>query len=278
MGTDIRPFIQALLEPTPVDSFFSESMPAGTLTVEVFDAPGAPAKQILLDGIYPFSTILDIKLAIFNKYKRADVAHPDFVFLGRLKFGTKIETIDFNWSASASASENITLFDPIQIATHKISLDSRFVDSNGSRRDVRRTNMERVIFEERFTREAVTPTDPLPKLRAYFYNVLKDVMPGERPIAELDWNGRLYPYFPSLSPSSDTVTAAQKAQAKKLADNLLVRSAFFKRLEQILNSGQPIFPLTLSGIQYILLSFTRPAVIPGVEMLFDEVPVNNRKP
>lgn len=271
MTTDIKQFIQALLEPTPVDSFFSEQMPNGTLTVEVFDTPGAEAKQIVLENIYPFSTLLDVKLAIYNKYRRADAAHPDFVFLGRPKFGTKFETIDYNWSISVTASESIVLYNPTDSASQKVQVDSRFVDSSGTRRDVRRTNMERVTIEEKFV--GSTPT-----LKAYFYSVLEQMIPGERPISELDWNGRLYPYFPSLTQSSNVITAAQKAQAKRLADNLLVRSMFFKRLEQVLNSGQPIFPVTLSGIQYILLSFTRPTAIPGVEVLFYEVPVNGRRP
>jgi hypothetical protein len=268
---DIKPFIQALLEPTSVDSFFSETMPVGTMTVEVFDTPGAEAKQILLESIYPFSTLLDIKLALYNKYKRADGAHPDFVFLGRQKFGTKIEPIDYNWSASTSPSDTVLLQDPAEIAKKVLPADSKFVDATGARRDVRRTNMERVTFEDKFGAA-------VPRLRAYFYGFLKGLVPGPRPVSELDWNGRLYPYFPALTISSDEITPAQRTQGKKLADNLLVRSMFFRRLEQVLNSGQPIYPLTLSGIQYLLLSYTKPTAIPGVEVLFYEVPVNERRP
>lgn len=272
MTADIRPFIQGLLEPTSVDSFFSETMSAGTLTVEVFDTPGAEAKQILLKDIYPFSTILDIKLAIYNKYKRADVAHPDFVFLGKSKFGTKMETVDYNWSISVAPSELVLLNDPVSSASGKVSVDSKFVDATGARRDVRRTNMERATFEDKFGNAAP------PKLQAYFYSVLEKLVPGPRPISELDWNGRLRPYFPTLSISSDAITPAQKLQATKLAENLVVRSVFFRKLEQVLNSGQPIYPLTLSGIQYMLLSFTKPVAIPGVEVLFYEAPVNKRRP
>ena len=262
---DIRPFIQSILDPAPVESFFSDSMPTGILTVEIYDTPGAPAKQVDLDNIYPFSTLLDIKLAIYHKYRRAEAAHPDFVFLGATKFGTKMATIDYNWSIG---SETIVLNDPMTATTP----DSKFVDATGARRDVRRTSAERTSFEEKFG--SASP----PKLKAYFYSVLEALISGPRPMSELNWNGRLYPYFPTLSISSNEITAAQKVQAKKLVENFLVRSAFFKKLEFVLNSGQPIYPLSLTSVQYLLLSFTKPAEIPGVEVLFYEAPVNERRP
>ena len=67
MATDIKSFLQSILEPTSVDTFFSENMPTGQLNIEVFDTPGEEPKRIVLDDIYPFSTLLDIKLAIYNK-------------------------------------------------------------------------------------------------------------------------------------------------------------------------------------------------------------------
>lgn len=276
MATDIKSFLQSILEPTSVDTFFSENMPTGQLTIEVFDTPGEEPKRIVLEDIYPFSTLLDIKLAIYNKYRRLDSAHPDFVFLGRVISDTNVESVDFNWSISTRPSDNVLLYNPIDAVLHKIPVDSKFVDSTGNRREVRRTNMERVTFEEKFPLNSAE--DPTPKLRAYFYSVLERMMPGERPIGEQDWNGRLYPYFPLLTPNSTTPTENQKAQAKKLADNFIVRSLFFKRLETIITTSQTLYPLTLSAVQYLLLSFTKPTMIPGVEVLFYEIPVNERKP
>ena len=241
------------------------------MMVEVFDTPGSEPKQVLLENIFPFSTLLDIKLALYNKFRRTDSAHPDFVFIGRSIFGTKIETIDYNWSISINPAESVLMNNPIASASGKVSVDTKFVDATGSRRDVRRTSMERTTVEDKF---GISP----PKIQAFFYSFLESLIPGPRPISELDWNGRLYPYFPNLSLSISKITEEQRTQAKKLADYFIVRSGFFRRLEQILNSGQPIHPLHLSGIQYILLSFTKPAKLPGVEVLFYEIPVNARRP
>ena len=272
MTTDIKTFIGDILGPTSVESFFSEAAPAGTITVEVYDTPGSEPKQIILDNIFPFSTLLDVKLALYNKFRRSDRAHPDFVFLGRPVFGTKMETIDYNWSASMDPSKSVVLSNPVALTSGKISADAKFVDANGDRRDVRRTSMERTTIEDKFG-------TTIPVLQAYLYSFLEGLIPGSRPVSEQDWNGRLYPYFPNLSAeTSKAVTPQQKAQAKKLADYILVRAAFFRRLEQILNSGQPIYALSLSGIQYLLLSFAKPVTIPGVEVLFYEVPVNGRRP
>ena len=277
MATDIKSFLKGLLEPTSVDSFFSENMSTGALTIEILDTPGGEPKRVVLDDIYPFSTLLDIKLAIYNKYRRADTAHPDFVFLAHVVSDTQVESVDFNWSISATPSENVLLNNPVDSVLGKVPADSKFVDSTGNRREVRRTNLERTTFEEKFP-STDGAKEPPPKLRAYFYSALEQMVRGERPISELDWNGRLYPYFPSLGASARTITEGQKTQFKKLADNFIVRSLFFKRLETIVTTSQNVYPLTLSAVQYLLLSFTKPVAIPGVEVLFYEVPVNERRP
>jgi hypothetical protein len=276
MATDMKSFIAAILEPTSVDSFFSENMPTGVLSIEIFDTPGEEPKRISLEDIYPFSTLLDIKLAIYNKYRRSDFAHPDFLFLGSIVSDTQIEPVDFTWSISSSPSDNVLLNNPIDSVLHKIPVDSKFVDATGNRRELRRTNIERVTLEEKFPFNSAE--DSVPKLRAYFYSALEKMMPGQRPIGEHDWNGRLYPYFPLLTMSSNTISEKQRVQARKLADNLIVRSLFFKRLETLISTSQTIYPLTLSAVQHLLLSFTKPKTIPGVEVIFYEVPVNERRP
>jgi hypothetical protein len=273
MATDMKSFLKALLEPTSVDTFFSENMSTGALPIEILDTPGEELKRVTLEDIYPFTTLLDIKFAIYNKYKRADYAHPDFVFLANVVSDTQVEPVDFSWSISTmSSDEKILLHNPTDSALQKVPVDSKFVDSAGNRKELRRTNLERMKIEDIF------PPGKVPKLRAYFYYALEDMIPGERPISELDWNGRLYPYFPSLSISSHTITETQKNQAKRMGDNFIVRSLFFKRLETIVKTSQTVIPLSLTSVQYILLSFKKPTSIPGVEVLFYKIPVNERRP
>ena len=273
MATDMKSFLKALLEPTSVDTFFSENMSTGALPIEILDTPGEELKRVTLEDIYPFTTLLDIKFAIYNKYKRADYAHPDFVFLANVVSDTQVEPVDFSWSISTmSSDEKILLHNPTDSALQKVLVDSKFVDSAGNRKELRRTNLERMKIEDIF------PPGKVPKLRAYFYYALEDMIPGERPISELDWNGRLYPYFPSLSISSHTITETQKNQAKRMGDNFIVRSLFFKRLETIVKTSQTVIPLSLTSVQYILLSFKKPTSIPGVEVLFYKIPVNERRP
>ena len=269
---DIKTFIETILDPTFVDSFYGAVLEAGTLIVAVYESSGPP-KKVTLTHIFPFMTVFDIKLAIYNAYKRDDRAHPDFVFLGRPKFGTKLETTDFTWSFSATPTEPVLLLNPTATASG-LALDSRFINSTGGRRDIRRTDMERVTIEEKFLQRNA----PVPVLNAYFYSALEAMIPGERPLSEQDWNGRLYPFFPTLSIANHTITTEQRAQAKKLADNFVIRRIFFSRLEDILNSGQPIVSVTLSAIRYLRLTYTKPTVIPGIEVLFYEVPVNERRP
>ena len=274
---DIKPFIESILDPQFVDSFYGPVIGTETITVMVYENPGTEPRRLPLNQMFPFMTLFDIKLAIYNAYKRDDKAHPDYVFLGIPRFGTMIETTDYTWSFSATPTESVLLKNLTGVAAGKLSvpaIDSRFVDTDGGRKNILRTNTDGITIEDKFFQK----TAKLPVLHAYLYRTLEAMIPGERPLSERDWNGRLYPYFPALSIGNDTLTLDQRNQAKKFADNFVVRRRFFAKIDEILETGAPMTTVNLSAVKYIRLSYTKPKVIPGIEVIFYEVPVNERRP
>ena len=274
MEEQTKKFIETILEPSPVESLYGEALESGMIEIMVFETPRTEPRKVTLTQMFPFMTILDIKLALYHHFRRSDRAHPDFVFLGKPREESVLETTDFTWSLSATPTDPIYLAN-LSKSTNPL-IDARFVDSNGTRKAVRRTDTERMTIEDKLLKSG--DGGPI-ILHAYFYEAIKEMIPGERPIGERDWNGCLYPYFPKLTVGADTVTSEQRTQGKKLADNFIVRRLFYLRIEEeILKQGVPVVPVNLSAVRYLRLIYTKPTAISGIEVLFYEVPVNERRP
>ena len=94
---DLKSFIDTLLDPAPLESLYGRPFTRGTVLVDVYKNPGEEPEQIPLVDIFPFMTIFDLKLAIYNYYleRHDDRAHPDFVFIASSKYGDgkNLETI-----------------------------------------------------------------------------------------------------------------------------------------------------------------------------------------
>jgi hypothetical protein len=257
-------YIESILDPKPIDSldFIRD------LRVLLYESPTQEPTELTLNSIYPFMSILDLKLAIYDRLKMDDRALPDFVFLGkRILPGKKLTPVEFNWSMAATPTEAVSLYPPFSLTAP----DPRFVESSGTRIPNGRTATDRVTLEDKYG-------DGVPVLHAYLYSAVLAAVPGPRPLSEQDWNGRIYPYFPTLQMGNDKPTEAQRAVAKKLARSFIRKRQFFMKLNGILTGGDPIYFITLKSILSTLLTFKKPERIPGVESIFYTVPVTAQLP
>ena len=221
-------------------------------------------------------TIYDIKLALYVHLGSKEEAIPEFVFLGRtIPPGKRIIPVNYQWFASSSPTETVSLHHPANLMKETTPLDSRFVESNGERRVLGITNLDRMTIEEVFLK---TEGATVPTLHAYLYSAVEPLISGERPLSELSWNGRLYPYFPQLSLSKDRPSAEQIANTRRFAKGFSRRRQFYGRLEEILESGEPLLPINMTGVKFLRLLFVKPKEFPGIEAMFYEVPVNARRP
>jgi hypothetical protein len=261
---EIQSYIESILDPKPIDSL--ETL--NELTVLLYDNPTEEPKELHFKSIYPFMTILDLKFAIYDRLKMDDRALPDFIFLGkRILPGKKLTPVEFNWSLSATPTEVVSLYPPFSLT----SPDQRFVEQSGTRINNGRTQTDRILLEDKYT-------NGIPIIQAYLYSAVDKSIPGVRPLSEHDWNGRIYPYFPTISLFNDKPTDIQRATANKLTRAFIRKRQFFMKLDNILNGGDPIHYISLKSISSMLLTFKTPEKIPGIESVFYTVPVNNRIP
>lgn len=261
---EVQSYIESILDPKPIDSL--ETL--NELTVLLYDSPTEEPKELHFKSIYPFMTILDLKLAIYDRLKMDARALPDFVFLGkRILPGKKLTSVEFNWSLSATPTEVVSLYDPFNLT----GPDPRFVERSGTRINNARTQTDRVLLEDKYK-------SGVPIIQAYLYSAVDKSIPGVRPLSEYDWNGRIYPYFPTISLLNDKPTEAHRLTANKLTRAFIRKRQFFMKLDNILNGGDPVHYISLKSVSSMLLTFKTPEKIPGIESVFYTVPVNNRIP
>lgn len=255
-------YIESILDPKPIDSLDAIK----DLQVLLYESPSQEPTPLTLNSIYPFMTILDLKLAIYDRLKMDDKALPDFVFLGkRVAPGKKLTPVEFNWSISSAPTEAVSLYPPFSLSAP----DPRFAESSGARIQNGRTETDRVTLEDKYP-------DGVPTLHVYLFSAVEASIPGPRPVTEHDWNGRIYPYFPNLQ--SDKPTDLQRKVARTLTRSFIRKRQFFIKLNAILTGGDPIYYMTLKSIASMLLTFKKPERIPGIETIFYTVPVTTQMP
>lgn len=265
--------LQTMLAPSIAESF-RETMPAGEVSLLVFDEPEQPPRPLTLRNMFPFMTLYDVKLAIYAAIGD-DKALPEFTFLGRpFPPGKKLMPVDYAWSIPAQPDAPVVLPAPFELATAS-QVDARFVEASGERRILGILERDRITLEDLFLD---APGKKLPTFHVYFYKDIAALVPGPRPLTERDWNGRLFPYFPRLAASKDVPTDTARTRATKFMRGFLRRRQFLTLLEQFLEAGEPLLPLTMTAVRFMRLQYRKPKGAGGVDTLFYEVPVNERRP
>jgi len=268
----LEPFLDHILNPKITESLRT-TIPDGTVSILVYE--NAVPRPMTLRGIFPFMTVYDLKLAIFVAMKLAPKAIPEQTFLGRQLPGPasqkKYSPLDYMISFPANPTETIGLYNPYSLK----EVDSRFVSSAGEQRIVGITERDRMTLEDLLT---ISVDKRLPTFHVFFLEDLLNAYKGPQPMSELEWNGKFHPYFTHVSQRSMQPTKEQVERVRKFAKSYIRRQQLYLKLEASLDAGDPLLPLTATGIRYLRLTYTKPQQIPGIDALFYEAPVNGRRP
>jgi hypothetical protein len=267
----ISAFLDSVLDPTNVDSLREEG--AGEIELQIFNGATRTFESRLLRSMFPFMSIYDIKLAIYALMRQEDKALPEFTFLGRLSTIPKVQKflpLDYQWVDSTNPKDTMRLANPTQQVGAAVEPNRKFVESSGERRVLGMTDKSRLLIEEEYK--------TVPTLYVFFYQDLLVASDLPKPIAEGDWNGRFWPYFPALSAAADHPTAEMRTKARKFTKAFLVRRQFYTRLEEVLTAAEPLLPLKMTGVRYLRLRFPKPSEFPGIERMFYQFPVSERRP
>lgn len=235
--------------------------------------------------MYPFQTLDDLKIHIYESQQRSSAWLPSQTFIG-VPVGDVSEgpsdryiPTDTLWYNTLNPKYPFELQSPLKLCSTATNPDKRFVDAFGNVTQLGRIDRGRSTLEDLYIipREGVMPTfyafcarDMLDRL---------EIVEGE-PVGARDWNGRFLPYFPALGPTdyeptSELVEAANVRLRYTQAEEVLMRA-----LDESLGAAEPTVALQVSGIYALrllwLLESTRD--FEGCESMFFRVKANGRRP
>ena len=286
------------MEETPVSSFlkdffspqrlnnFQEPLHESPITIYIFRSAEGPPEKMVLEELYPFHTLQDIKTLIYIKKNSAAFA-PSFQSLllpismdedeSPESQSNRYTTAEYSWVDPSRASNVYTLKNPFQQATDA-SVDNRFVSSTGAKKVVGFTSRSRSTIED-----ILFPLlGEKPKiLHLFLYtDVLAKLDPALQ-TSEREWYGRLGPYFPEVQPeqSSDTLSSDARGRLEKQTTYFTQGLQLFRKVDSLLEEVV-LYPVALGGIKFLRFIWKSPEEedIESLETLFYKTTATSERP
>lgn len=279
----LTPFFKDFFKPQFVSSF-SENFPA--IRIVLFSSPTAQPQSFTLKT-FPFMTVYDLKVMIYQTLGKQASAHPHFQSLmapypleeaDPLVIAEEYTPLDFVWTkVENQQTELITLPNPFAQAS--ADQPNRSFTTDTGKKNTPFEDRYRVCLEDIIPR-IYEESEPLFHLFLY-----KDVLPlmnEELRASEREWAGRIEPYFPELSLQQDASTlSASRSEQIKIQDKYVSTTLeLLNNLEEILESGTvPLLELVLIGVKFIRFVWSRPEEkVSELENLFYELPATHERP
>lgn len=278
-------FLRKLFRLGFVSSFRDESLE--NLIVSVFHAPDQPPEPIRLTQLYPFSTTMDLKTAIYMTKGRDPNYHPQYqsvLIPTPLDAGQQEAMsdfyipLDFVWvKPGGSMSRDIYVLPNPFEALGAAEPDMRFVTAAGGIKAVDQPARDRVTLEDLLLKQYGS-ADPI--LHVYLYKDLLPKLAPELRTSEGQWYGRLGMFFPDLRPTSPLVPGPAQIDAMQPRVTYLTKQLqLLNHIETVLEEGAALLPIQLAGIRYLRLAWTDiPENMPSIENLFYELKVTQTRP
>lgn len=296
-ATTVAELIKKIKESRTMNSLFGVPDDLRKITILYHSSATAEPLTLTLTSIFPFYTMLDIKVAIYTELEKREEAAPIFQSLlyNPLELGSgessssksQFYSVDYYWSdpltkgfsskCEISEEKKIFLFNPFRHVKQeeKVTQDkkSRFVHQTGEIVNLERVSQSRLTYED-----AILSLLDEKKPPVFHLFLFKDVFAAAAPSSERDWNGLIRPYFPFLLMDQKGLTESNK-EVLALQDTQFSRQKEFGlRIEYLLRSGKPLLPLTLTGVRFLQFRWAAEKQGEGIEALFYDTKVSGARP
>jgi len=296
-STDI---FEKLFDPDVIDSLYAPYTEDNQrkIEIQVFRTRDEPSDTIELTDIYPFFSIQDLKVEIYDKINSlgspdAERYAPMFQFIG-IPYdedgneitdpetpGVFYDAIDYTFTKKGSPTV-LHLRNPIDAFSSK-KWDRRFVDSTGNRNtDIQNNPRHRVTLEDAFL---IPRGGTFPVLHLYLYNRLRRFMPEDikeiGKLSESEFQGRVFNYFPTVNRNQDGTSLTSDQQ--KLVNQSV---QFHSNSKKIINSViEPLvtdfdFPVKpkIKDVNFLQLLWVEKIRDKTLDLIFYQTAVNTRIP
>jgi len=270
--------------PKPLASFH-----VPTLNPVVYlQSKSGEAEAIELDELYPFMTIQDIKTYIYIQKGKAREFHPSFqallIPMDAEPSEKQTETyipLDFafvNMDKKGKILVTHTLRNPFTRAQPDSPVDDSFVTASGKKKILKISNRSNSTMEDVFLEVFATKR---PVIHLFLYS---DVISGLDEAflkTEREWNGRIYPSFPLLTPDYEEVLEEkeEKLYLDACVTNVTNTIDMMNNLNDLIDTtggmsrSVPLTPIKMVSVKFLRLVWKKPFQLEDdVETLFYKIP------
>lgn len=288
----LTPFFKNVFLPEYIGSFHEGFQ---SVRILYFTSLNAEPTEFTLKP-FPFMTLYDIKVMIYQHFRKEISAHPSFQSLllpvpelvmgnneEETKFVRNYEDIqeaytcfEYTWTKPESIEE-LSLINPFTRASEG-GVDTQFVTETG-----RKTN--RYVVRSRMTVEDYADELDLGNSLTLHLFLYKDVisgMRGELRTSDVEWFGRIAPYYPDLPINQPTGSLPAELQRRISVFDSYVSSSIeqINHLDELLSSETlPLLPMVVAGLRFLRLVWKTPqGSTPALENLFYTMEVTKERP
>ena len=272
-----------LFHPEILETFFDPYPETSDISISLFTSSDGPATEtIKIDSFFPFSTIDDLKLAIYNKKGMDPAFAPDNQFLANPfaevpapgQRAKRYVALDFYFK---KGNISIYLDEPFKAAA-AAAWDDRFVDSEGNRRILEGATRGRSCLEDVLLKPY---GGRLPQIHLFLLRDVLTAVKGPKPLSQAQHNGRIVSYFPSTTPEMDGTKLLAKQTENLDGLNKYYTSKqkiMVERLRPLLEEFQFGNVPKIKDVKYLRFVWLQKNVKKSLDTLFYETPVTHSRP
>ena len=281
--TQLSSTLQNFFIPKPLSSF---RYPNVTPRVYLFTSKDEEPEELILDELYPFMTVQDIKTLIYIKKNKEEQFHPIFQSLLvpmdpepsflRAESYVPLDFAFVNVDKKQKILQTHELMDPFA-RMDSDSVDDRFVTASGQRKIITISNRSNSTLEDVFA-QLFGPAEPV--LHLFLYSAVTADVDETFIKTDREWNGKIYPYFPELSPNYEQTLEDENEKRYVTARVNYVTKAIdiLDQLNELISTetGSSIVslvPVRMVSLKFLRLIWKKPIrEVPDVETLFYQIP------
>lgn len=283
--TALTPYFEKFFFPEYLSSFRDKFQ---DITVLYFTSRDRAPQRFVLKP-FPFMTLYDLKVMIYQQLRKEVSAQPFFQSLcipvpirevDPNVLSEKYMTLDYSWTKAESVDPRDVFYvsDPFSRASGSTA-DTQFVTETG-KKNISFANRSRMTIED-FLADLNTGRPLI--LHLFLY---KDIVAGIREglrESEREWFGRISPYFPEVETNqSATAVPTQQANRIRIFDAYVTNTLEqLNHLDTILQRVA-LLGMNVTGVRFLRLVWKEPVdeevASQMLESLFYKIPVTHERP
>jgi len=282
----LKPFLKRLRsKPDYLESFRDAVSPLrAPIQIYHFSAPDRAPERFTLTP-YPFQTLYDLKVLIYQHLRKDPSAHPMFQCLlipavveeeDPAKLAVYYRSFEYEYNKTEGDEEvsTLQLIPPFERVGGP-SADTEFVSETGKR-------LLQFVSRSRMTLENFLDVDEPVVLHLFLFKDILPLMNEGLRASEREWFGRISPYFPDVLLDTSSVSAEQAKRLQVWDTYVSDSMKQLNRIDTLLTNrraGKELLPISIAGFKFMRSVWKQPSKVDvPLETLFYQLNATHERP